>query len=176
MKHKIGLAGGIACGKTTVAQSIIATFPEMQNTSFGGVMRAWSAAHGLPVTRDALQAFGKNLIEENGYAGLLDWLIANSADIDWDKGVIVDGFRHPGVYQRFKEYFPKAVLVCCVCSKEVQIQRLKAREGLKEKQAQAILAHPVEQETNSLRQFADVLWTETSTINDLVLWLQARTL
>ena len=87
----------------------------------------------------------------------MDWTIANSLDVDWGHPLVLEGFRHIGSYRRFVQLYPSALLVYCQVNIEVQVQRLKQRDGLDRANALSIIQHATEQTVEALEQHAHVL-------------------
>jgi dephospho-CoA kinase len=101
------LAGGIASGKTTVAQALIGALPNCSARSFGDVVRRYAQAAGLPLARATLQDTGVRLIVE-GWPRFVDELLSElppDADV-----LIVDGVRHVEVVDELRGRFPGAAL------------------------------------------------------------------
>lgn len=98
------LAGGIASGKTTVAQALVTMWPNASMRSFGDVVRRRVRAAGLSVERATLQDTGLRLIAE-GWAVFVDELVV---DLPLDADVlIVDGMRHVEAVEELRRRFPE---------------------------------------------------------------------
>lgn len=134
---RIGIAGKIASGKSTVGKALAKEF-SCSLVSFGGILRKYSQVHDLPTDRESLQTLGQNLIDALGEERFMDWTIAHSLDIDWKHPLVLEGFRHVGSYKQFVRLYPSALLVYCQVDREVQIQRLNQRDGLTKEKALSI--------------------------------------
>ena len=148
---KVGLTGGVACGKSTV----LAMFAERG----AQVLRADEVAHllmqpGKPVYERIIQSFGTSILDRDGsisrpalaqlaFAGRIEELntIVHPAVIAWQDEWMAKIFRHApraiavveaalmveaGSYKRLDK------LITVTCSLEQKIQRFAARSGLPE--------------------------------------------
>lgn len=167
MRNKIFLAGKIASGKSTVTQTIAQHigFPYI---SYGGILRHYSRENGLPQTRESLQALGQNTVNQYGYKGFVDWAMEYSSHIAWDGPLIVDGVRHPLVYERILEIFPEAILIYCDCDEETQIKRIEVRDGLERDKILEIISHETEKHISELESYADIVYRPESNIGNVI--------
>lgn len=150
MRAVICLAGGIASGKTTIAQALAETWPNCSVHSFGDVVRRRARADGLALDRATLQETGLRLIAE-GWPGFVDELLADvppDADL-----LIVDGVRHVKAVEELRRRFPSVPvrLVFLSADAATRGRRLTGRTDA----AQA-LGHMVEAELQQVANMAEI--------------------
>ena len=110
----LGISGGIASGKTYVSQIILKKY-SLFYTSFSEVLKTYCARQKIEPTRDILQNLGKEIIENHGAEGFVKWIISQSQMPA--ENVLLDGFRHPAVWDSFKKIYPQARLIFCDINK-----------------------------------------------------------
>ena len=91
MTAVICIGGGIASGKTTLAQALAEHLPNVAVRSFGNVVRHRARSQGKSLDRVSLQAIGLELIAV-GWESFVDALLE-----DAPRGIsllIVEGIRH----------------------------------------------------------------------------------
>lgn len=150
------LAGGIASGKTTVAQALTTTYPNSAVRSFGDVVRKHARKTGLGLDRGALQAAGLQLIAA-GWPNFVDELLADltpAATI-----LIVDGIRHVEAVDELRRHFPRAqVRLVFLVTNEQDLSRRMAERG----EPMQVRHHQIESSLTTVAHTAD-LTIETST-------------
>jgi len=156
MKAIICLAGGIATGKTTVADVLQDALPGSVVRSFGDVVRRLAEAEGLPPERAILQELGLRLITQ-GWTTFVDALLENLPQADT---VIIDGVRHVDAVHEVRRQLPKTPihLILLTADRTTVIGRLAARGEPAE-----ILHHITEREMASVAAGAD-LEIDTTTL------------
>ncbi len=177
LEMKIYVAGGICSGKSTLARKI-AEHTGYPLISSGGIIREYLAENSLLVTRHNLQRIGQELLSKLGYKGFLEWLIEYSCkarNVQWDNSLIFDGLRHGETYKCLQERFSGGVLIYCVCSQEIRLQRLIARDKIGESEAQRILSHETEKYVSGLESQAHLLFHPGSSFDDFLKQVDALT-
>lgn len=107
MRAVICVAGGIASGKTTLAQTLAATWLNSSVCSFGDVVRRHTQAAGLLLDRSTLQETGLRLIA-SGWSTFVDELLV---DVPSDVHVlVVDGVRHVEPVNELRRRFSHALV------------------------------------------------------------------
>jgi len=167
MSIKILIAGGTCSGKSTLAKHIT-EHTGYPITSFGGCLRDYARGAGYSLTVESLQNLGQGLISQLGYDGLLQWVIAHSPDVQWDKALILDGVRHVAMYDSLKKTFPLNVLVYCACDKETQTARMMNRDGISRENADRILSHSLERFVADLKSHAHLLFRPEDSVADFL--------
>jgi hypothetical protein len=124
--------------------------------------------NGFSRTREALQAFGQDVKDQYGYEGFLDWSIEHSPYINWNGPLVVDGLRHPVIYEKIMERFPGAILVYCDCDKETQIRRTITRDEITLEEAEKIISHQTEKYVSDLEAYAHIVYRPESSIEDVI--------
>jgi cytidylate kinase len=150
MRAIICLAGGIASGKTTVAQTLADTWPNSSVRSFGDLVRRRARADGLPLDRATLQETGLRLIAE-GWPGFVDELLADvPPDADM---LIVDGVRHVEAAEELRRRFPDVPvrLVFLKADAKTLQRRFEERD-----ESDDVLDHRVESSLESVADVADL--------------------
>lgn len=149
MRAVVCLAGGIASGKTTVAQALAEGWPNASVRSFGDVVRRRVRAAGLAVERATLQDTGLRLIAE-GWPTFVDELVTGlppDADL-----LIVDGIRHVGAVEELRRRFPEVpVRLIYLRADEASVRERLGIRG----ESQEILGHQVESSLGAVERAAD---------------------
>lgn len=166
MNVKICVAGKICSGKSTMA-SRIAEQIECPMVSFGGVLRHYSERNKLPAGRKGLQELGKQLINQFGFEGFLEWIIKESS-IDWSYPLVLDGVRHIKIYGYMAKKFSNTILVYCDCDEETQIVRLRTRDGIRENDAKQIISHTTESGVENLRAIAHMVFQSNFMLDEFL--------
>lgn len=122
----------------------------------------------MPRTRESLQAFGQNVKDQYGYEGFLDWSIEHSPYVNWDGPLVVDGLRHPIIYEKIIEKFPEVILVYCDCDRETQIGRIVVRDKITLEEAEKIISHQTEKYVSDLESYAHIVYRIESGIEDII--------
>ena len=156
------LAGGIASGKTTLARGLHEAVPGSGVVSFGDVVRRRVAELGLSQDRASLQRVGEQLIA----AGWSTFVAALLRDVEPGSNLlIVDGVRHVEALDALRAAVPQVPqrLVYVAVEEAVQRRRLAARGESVE-----ALAHPMEQNLDTLRARADLVVASDRSIRDVL--------
>lgn len=151
MKWLICIAGGIASGKTTLAETLQASLSNAKSLAFGDFVRQQALARDLEPSRRTLQEVGLDLIA-NGWPAFVGGLLSNLTN---DPPIlIVEGIRHKAAVRVLKEQLPdrQALLVYVFASAEVRRQRMAERA-----EAGSAMAHAVEAEVEDLYSVADIV-------------------
>ena len=170
---KIGIAGGIASGKTTIAKELAEKY-HLQYISFGNVLRNYCQRKHIIPSRKNLQHLGQDMITKYGEKGFMHWIIQNASAVSWEKGVILDGFRHQDVYQEFNQIFPNSILIFCDCSITTRIDRICYRDKISPVEAKKIIEHSSEQKVNNLKNYADFVYTQENSLQSLVEYINSK--
>jgi dephospho-CoA kinase len=153
---KICLCGLMGAGKTTAAQ-FLAERLDLPVVSTGGVLRRYCQENGISTTREELQRQSKIIVEKYGQDGAMDWFIKESIDINWSGNMIFEGLRHPETFMRFRELYPRAILVNCTCDINTRIERIMKRNKLSFDAVLKIISNPItEQELEGFELLAHV--------------------
>lgn len=142
LSTKICLCGLMGAGKTTAAH-FLASKLSLPVFSTGGILRAYCKRRGIPIIREELQRQSAMIVESHGQYGAMDWFIANSTGIDWQGDMIFEGFRHPDTFARFKELYPSAILINCICNINTRIERIAERDDLSLSEVLRVISNPV---------------------------------
>jgi dephospho-CoA kinase len=137
MKAVICLSGGIASGKTTVAQALAERFPSVAVRSFGDVVRNQARSQGKVLDRATLQAVGLSLVQA-GWRSFVDALLE---DVPQPVGVlIVEGIRHFEAVEelRRRRLGDRFLTVYLKVDPVVQDQRLRERDELPSSRGHAV--------------------------------------
>ncbi len=183
-KHIIGLTGGIATGKTTVANYLASAYnlPILD----ADIYAREAVSVGSPILLEIAQRYGKQILLADGNLNrqkLGEIIFNNQEERNW-----VEGLIHPYVRDRFLEEIgrsPAQTLVLVVpllfeagmtklvteiwvvsCSEQQQLERLMQRNNLTLEQAQAriISQMPI---TEKIAR-ADVVLDNSSTLEVLL--------
>lgn len=121
----LGLAGGIASGKSTLSEALSRTL-HCRRASFGGFVRELAKARGLPARREVWQQLGQELIQ----AGVREFCVAVLRSGGWESGdrFIIDGIRHKAVAVALREIVKPSDfrLIYVSVPAEVRSERLKS--------------------------------------------------
>ena len=180
----IGLTGGIACGKSTVTQ----LFEKLGVT----VIDADEIAHSLvlpqqPALALLKKAFGSQIISADGSLNrpaLRELVFSSTSDTE-----TLEAILHPLIYQTMQQQLnhcksPYAILsipllleskqplhidrvLLIDCPEDIQIQRVKNRNGFSEKMIKAIIKSQCTR--NERLQHADDIIINTGTLKNLAL-------
>ena len=162
-RFRIGLTGGIACGKSTVANLFAALGVSIVDTD---LLSREVVAPGSPLLGEIARHFGQPVLQKDGSldrATLRERVFANPAERQW-----LEQLTHPAiraltdarcdaatgqyvivaipllVETRGADRFDRVLVVDC--EPELQIARLQARDGMTREQAQRMLAAQVTRE------------------------------
>ncbi|WP_017319036.1 dephospho-CoA kinase [Mastigocladopsis repens] len=183
-KRIIGLTGGIATGKTTVANYLASAYnlPILD----GDIYAREAVAVGSPILQEIAQRYGKNILLADGNLNrqkLGEIIFNNQQERNW-----VEGLIHPYVRDRFLKEIslsPAQTLVLVVpllfeaqmtdlvteiwvvsCSEEQQLQRLIQRNNLSQQQAQVRIKSQIPLAEKIAR--ADVVLDNSFTLEGLL--------
>lgn len=161
MNTVICLAGGIATGKTTLAQTLIDRWPNSSIRSFGIVVRDRARALGLPLDRASLQQVGTGLIA-HGWAAFCDLLLADlPAELDV---LIIEGIRHAEPVHELRRRYPATpVYVVLLRPPQQVIASRLAQRG----ETTGVRDHPVESDTEHVARLADLIVDTTSRVTEI---------
>lgn len=151
MKAVICLSGGIASGKTTVAQALAKRFPNVAVRSFGDVVRQQARGQEKALDRAALQEVGLSLVQAGwqAFIGALLQNVSQSIDV-----LIVEGIRHVEAVDelRRRRLSDRVLTVYLKVGFAVQEQRLRERG-----ESSASRSHAVESSLAEVEATADVV-------------------
>jgi dephospho-CoA kinase len=155
--YRVALTGGIASGKSTVAQLFAALGASIVDTD---LLAREVVAPGSPLLPRIAQHFGERVLQADGSldrALLRDLVFADPAERRWLEGVTHPAIREltdarceaaTGPYvivaipllveTRGEERFDRVLVVDC--APELQLARLQARDGMTRAQAERMLA------------------------------------
>jgi len=156
-RFRVGLTGGIACGKSTVANLFVALGATLVDTD---VLAREVVAPGSPLLDEIARHFGAGVLQADGAldrAQLRQRVFANPAERRW-----LEALTHPAIRtltdQRCDSATGTYVIVAIPllvetsgadrfervlvvdCPPELQIARLQARDGTTRAQAESMLA------------------------------------
>ncbi len=156
-RFTVGLTGGIASGKSIVSDRLLELGAAVVDTD---VIAREQTAPGMPALEEIVQAFGANLVARNGELNRAKLREAVFADPGARKRL--EGILHPRIRQTAWECArtaPGSYLVMVIpllaetgftagldrvlvidAPRELQMKRLRARDGATYRQARAILA------------------------------------
>jgi dephospho-CoA kinase len=162
-QYRVGLTGGIACGKSTVANLFAALGVTIVDTD---VLAREVVAPGSPLLTEIARHFGDAVLQKDGSldrARMRERVFANPAERQW-----LEQLTHPAIReltdQRCASATGRYVIVAIPllvetqgasrfervlvvdCDPEVQLARLQARDGATRAEAQRMLAAQVTRE------------------------------
>jgi dephospho-CoA kinase len=152
----IGVAGGVAAGKSRLIRRIADAVP-IEIISFGRYVRAEAEARGLGVERKVLQDFGAELVATLGADPFLESVLLEQMSGETASIVVFDGIRHVEIWEAVRRRFGRATLVYLSQDKSLRLERLMAREGLSRDTAVLALEHAMEVELTAVEAAADVV-------------------
>jgi dephospho-CoA kinase len=164
----ICIAGGIASGKTTLAEALERALPDSVRLAFGDVVRSRAVAEGKELTRSNLQDIGLQLVAEGWQTFVNELLQALNGEPDV---LIVEGIRHREAVGALRDRFPKRelLLVYLVVGNDQQRRRL-AQIG----ETEGALDHNIEQDVDVLRAIADLVVQAEYPTDELVRLVRQR--
>lgn len=164
---KLFIAGKTCSGKSYVARKLAECY-SLPLWSFGSAIRRISQSLDASYDVQSLQDLGQRLINEKGYAGFLEYLIKFESQVEWSSSLIIDGVRHVEMYRALQKRFPCSCLVYCECSQSVQVSRMIARDHISLAQAQKIISHPIECNTDMVESSANYVHHSEDDILELI--------
>lgn len=162
MTWLICLSGGIASGKTTLAEALQVAFPGSALLSFGDVVRRRILTAKREPTRQNLQEMGLQLIAE-GWSTFVDDLLS---DLTSDPEVlIVEGIRHQEAIDALSERLPtrKLLLIYLEVCEDQQRHRLACLG-----ETEGALSHDVERDVGDLHATAGLVVSTEQPVEELV--------
>ena len=162
-RYRVGLTGGIACGKSTVANLFAALDASIVDTD---VLAREVVAPGSPLLPRIAEHFGERVLQKDGSldrARLRELVFANPAERQW-----LESLTHPAIREltdaRCESATGRYVLVAIPllvetqgakrfdrvlvvdCHPALQLARLQARDGSTSREAAQVLAAQVTRE------------------------------
>ena len=126
---QIGLTGTIGAGKNAVADYLVHKY--QFDFGFGSdILTQEVSQRGLPLTRENLRDTANELRKEYGDAFLIDLLCKEKGK---DEDIVIGFFRTTGEVQRFKQFFPYAVVVAIDAPIELRYARTSERKEEKDR-------------------------------------------
>ena len=162
-RFRIGLTGGIACGKSTVANLFVARGVTLVDTD---LLAREVFEPGSPLLGEIVRHFGEQVLQKDGSldrAALRERVFTNPGERQW-----LEQLTHPAIREltdarceaatgkyvivaipllvetRGADRFDRVLVVDC--DPELQLARLQARDGMTREQAQRMLAAQVTRE------------------------------
>lgn len=125
MKAVICLSGGIASGKTAVAQALAERFPSVVVRSFGDVVRHRARCQGKTLDRATLQAVGLSFVEA-GWQSFVDALLEG---VPQSAGaLIIEGIRHLEAVEELRRRHPSDRFLTVYIKVEPAVQEKRLLE------------------------------------------------
>ena len=165
----VGLSGPIAAGKTTAAR--ILERMGFRYCRFSEIIERELRARGAPITRETLQAFGKEAFNSRfGQRQLQNKL---AVCVERATRIVVDGLRHPEDRAFLRERWGTAALHVHVdASVDLRARRYTARTDGSDDAFRRAEAHAVEQNVQAMEGLADSTMANAGTIHELESRLQ----
>jgi len=159
----IGISGRIGSGKTSVGLYLRSRYG-FQYLRYSQILSEWKASDATGKSR--LQEVGWQVMSGGLQTDLNRLLVAR---INSTGDVAVDGLRHPLDYETLKNSFASAFHLLYIDSPiEVRYEHVRFGGKFGSFEAfQALDLHPVEQQIETLRQEADFLIRNDSSLEDL---------
>lgn len=151
MNSIICLSGGIASGKTIVAQALAEHFTNVSVRSFGDVVRRHARLLGKSLERETLQAIGLELVTA-GWQSFVDALLEDVHQST--KVLIVEGIRHREAAEELqrRSLADRFLTVYIKIEPSIQEKRLRERgESLDGR------THAVESSLSEVEALADLI-------------------
>ena len=160
----IGLSGPIAAGKTTAARMLECM--GYRYSRFSEIIEKELRARGRSLSRDALQAFGKEAHGSRfGQRQLQNKL---AACVTQASMIVIEGLRHPEDRAFLRERWGTATLHVHVdASQGVRIRRYAATTNASEDSFLRSEMHSVEQNAHAMQELADATLANNGTMHDL---------
>lgn len=162
MTWLICLGGGIASGKTTLAEALQMVFPGSARLAFGDVVRRRVLTAKREPTRQNLQDAGLQLIAE-GWSLFVDDLLSDLASDP--EVLIVEGIRHQEAVDALTGRLPtrKLLLIYVEVGSEQRRQRLACLG-----ENESVIGHDVERDVGGLRATSDLVVSTEQPVEKLV--------
>jgi len=160
----IGIAGKMGSGKTDFAKRLSQEL-QIPRSSFGAFIRSEAYKRKQSLERTSLQKLGDQMIKElTPYGFLLEFqeMIPDS------QLHILDGVRHREIWEQIVEQTPKTFLVFFDIHDEVRLERLIARDQSTKQETSIDMSHPMENQINLLRPYANLVFDEVMPLEIMV--------
>jgi molybdopterin-guanine dinucleotide biosynthesis protein len=162
MRAIICIAGGIASGKSTLAEALVGHLQNAAVRSFGDVVRNRAREEGRPLDRATLQDVGLSLIGD-GWPSFADALLEDLPQpVDY---LVVEGVRHREAVDEIasRHLSEKLLTVYLQVDHPVQSTRQQGR-------GEPLIAseHPVESSLDQARAAADLIIDGSRPTQDIV--------
>jgi dephospho-CoA kinase len=165
MAFWVGISGGIAAGKTSVALCL-ADALEAPFASFGNYVRAEAARRQLAADRHSLQEVGEGLITELGWDRFCRAVLDHGGVAEGSSSAVIDGIRHVDAFEALKSIASPTpfYLVFLDVPDELRSSRLEAG-GIPREEIALIERHPTERDvSDALRERASVVVSGSDSI------------
>jgi dephospho-CoA kinase len=158
-----GITGRIGSGKTSVGKYLNSAHA-FQYLRYSQVLSDWLAQD--PERKSHLQEIGWEVMAGGMQSELNSRLIAQITD---EADVAVDGLRHPVDFKSLNKSFLRSFHLLYIDSPlEERWRRLKSRDRQRDLRSFEIIdSHPVEQQIESLRGYADSVIQNDGSLQDL---------
>jgi hypothetical protein len=154
---KVIAVAGKTGAKTSTIVRWMQFYPGVSSVSFGDYLRKEN-------TKEIdLQDFGESFLRTRGPKELLRGVLSMRPEPQ-GYSLIIDGLRHPEVWQALVDDFPDSTLVCVAPPKDVLIKSLRS-SGITKAEAENRINHPVERGLDDLVLRAHYV-TRGSTISE----------
>jgi dephospho-CoA kinase len=170
MKLIVGLVGRIGCGKSTVGEHLKDNYSAVE-LRYSGILTEVLETLSVPVTRENLQALGKNLRETFGEDVLVNAMRGKLSDAGKDV-IIVDGIRYPNEVEMLREFDDTLLLFVDVPARVRYDRAVKRGQrgeaGITFKEFTANEGAETERHIDSLRDLADHVIDNSGAPEDLI--------
>ena len=154
----VAVTGKIGAGKTTLTRALAERF-RLRRVSFGELVTRQAVLRSVSTGRKSLQDVGQRLMADLGPKGMLEAAI-EAANARTAPALVIDGVRHVDVYRALTERSAETILVFLDVNERERRVRWMLREASRSSTRASfdeVSRHPVEQEIDSLKEFADVV-------------------
>jgi len=163
MKIFVGLAGKIASGKTTAA-NYLKRKHYFEILRFRDIIVDILKDKGMEVNRTNMQKIGEEIYSLLGpklFSELLLCKVRRESD-----RYVIDSIRHIGIHLALKEKLDNYFLLFIDSDNDKRNERLKVRDGANIN-VYLLEGHPVEQEIDNLKKYADYILTNNKDVSSL---------
>lgn len=130
MAEVVSISGRTRAGKTTLAEALGSALG-WPWASFSSYIKSEAKRRGLPLERRALQDLGAELIEELGWAGFVEAMLADRGLDPTRPPFIIEGVRHRGTLEGLREVVaPTRVVAIYLDVSDSERNRRLAAEGI----------------------------------------------
>lgn len=153
----MAISGNIGSGKSYIA-SELSDRMNIPRTSFSDSLKTYAKNNKMLTNRESLQELGSKLINGLSSEEFLE-LMKNNSSYNWDDDIIIDGFRHPSIFLKFKNMYPDTILIYCECKDtNKRVNRISKRDDIKDRKIiYKIINHATEQEVDKLKNYSDII-------------------